>query len=266
VPTTIDRWFDQPYQHYTPAVLEMRGDIRQEWQVYTEVAARLGITIKMAGGDITPGMEITADDVLDLIYANSKLPLAELRKHVGGALFPEYVTTVQPAEEGANARLEMVPEGIAEEMAEVFAESTSASVIKGFDPAVHTFRMSTRRLKSVFNSSGREVEKLREREGTNFAHLNSADLAELGVKDGDIVEVASPKGAIKAVVKAADDVSRGTVSMAHAWGGLPDTPSDLGIVGSTTGALIDLESGYDAITGIPVMSAIPVAIRPAPVG
>jgi anaerobic selenocysteine-containing dehydrogenase len=266
VPTTIDRWFDQPYQHYTPAVLEMRGDIRQEWQVYTEVAARLGVTIKMAGGDITPGMAVTADDVLDLIYANSKLPLSELRKHVGGALFPEYVTTVQPAEEGANARLEMVPEGIAEEMAEVFAETTSASVIKGFDPAVHTFRMSTRRLKSVFNSSGREVEKLREREGTNFAHLNSADLAELGVKDGDIVEVASPKGAIKAVVKAADDVSRGTVSMAHAWGGLPDTPSDLGIVGSTTGALIDLESGYDAITGIPVMSAIPVAIRPAPVG
>jgi hypothetical protein len=29
VPTTIDRWFDQPYQHYTPAILEMRGDIRQ---------------------------------------------------------------------------------------------------------------------------------------------------------------------------------------------------------------------------------------------
>ncbi|MEY3596030.1 MAG: hypothetical protein RL576_1444, partial [Actinomycetota bacterium] len=26
VPTTIDRWFDQPYQHYTPAILEMRGE------------------------------------------------------------------------------------------------------------------------------------------------------------------------------------------------------------------------------------------------
>jgi len=265
VPTTIDRWFDQPYQHYTPAVLEMRGDIRQEWQVYTEVAARLGVTIKMPGGNITPGMQLTGDDVLDLIYANAKLPLTELRKHVGGHLFPEYITTVQPADPTSQARLEMVPAGIAEEMNDVFHESSSGAVIHGFDPEVHTFRMTTRRLKSVFNSSGREVEKLRSREGTNFAHVNSLDLAELGIADGDTIEVASPKGSIKAVVKSADDVRRGMVSLAHAWGGLPDTPNDLSVVGSTTGALIDLQSGYDPITGIPVMSAIPVALRAVPV-
>jgi len=263
VPTTIDRWFDEPYQHYTPAVLEMRGDIRQEWQVYVEVAARLGVTIKMPGGDITPGMPVTADDVLDLIYANTKLPLSELRKHVGGTIFPEYVTTVLPAEEGHGARFEMVPDGIAEELREVVSESTSAAVIKGFDPEVHTFRMSTRRLKSVFNSSGREVEKLRAREGMNFAHMNPDDLVELGIADGATIEVSSPRGSIRTIAKAADDVRRGTVSMAHAWGGLPDTPSDLATFGSTTGALIDLQSGYDEITGIPVMSAIPVAVRAA---
>ena len=263
VPTTIDRWFDEPYQHYTPAVLEMRGDIRQEWQVYVEVAARLGVTIKMPGGDIAPGQKIDADDVLDLIYANTKLPLAELRKHVGGTLFPEYVTTVLPAEDGNSARFEMVPDGIADELREVAAESTSAVVITGFDPAVHTFRMSTRRLKSVFNSSGREVEKLRVREGMNFAHMNPDDLADLGIADGGTIEVSSPRGSIRTIAKAADDVRRGTVSMAHAWGGLPDTPSDLATFGSTTGALIDLQSGYDEITGIPVMSAIPVAVRAA---
>ena len=123
--------------------------------------------------------------------------------------------------------------------------------------------MSTRRLKSVFNSSGREVEKLRAREGMNYAHMNPEDLAELGITDGSTIEVASPRGAIRTIAKAADDVRRGTVSMAHAWGGMPDTPSDLATFGSTTGALIDLTSGYDEITGIPVMSAIPVAVRPA---
>lgn len=263
VPTTIDRWFDEPYQHYTPAILDMTGDIRQEWQVYTEVAARLGVTIKMAGGDIEPGAKVTADDVLDLIYANAKLPLAELRKHRGGTIFPEYVTTVLPAEDGHSARFEMVPDGIAEEMRIVASESTAAVVIDGFDPEVHTFRMSTRRLKSVFNSSGREVEKLRSREGMNFAHMNPADLDELGIVDGATIEVASPRGAIRTIARSAPDVRRGTVSMAHAWGGLPDTPSDLATFGSTTGALIDLTSGYDEITGIPVMSAIPVAVRPA---
>jgi anaerobic selenocysteine-containing dehydrogenase len=241
----------------------MRGDIRQEWQVYVEVAARLGVTIKMPGGDIAPGQKIDADDVLDLIYANAKLPLAELRKHVGGKVFPEFVTTVLPADEGNGARFEMVPDGIAEEMREVAAERTAAVVIKGFDPDVHTFRMSTRRLKSVFNSSGREVEKLRAREGMNFAHMNPEDLADLGIADGATIEVSSPRGSIRTIAKAADDVRRGTVSMAHAWGGLPDTPSDLATFGSTTGALIDLQSGYDEITGIPVMSAIPVAVRAA---
>jgi anaerobic selenocysteine-containing dehydrogenase len=182
---------------------------------------------------------------------------------VGGTIFPEYVTTVLPAEEGHGARFEMVPDGIAEELREVVSESTSAAVIKGFDPEVHTFRMSTRRLKSVFNSSGREVEKLRAREGMNFAHMNPDDLVELGIADGATIEVSSPRGSIRTIAKAADDVRRGTVSMAHAWGGLPDTPSDLATFGSTTGALIDLQSGYDEITGIPVMSAIPVAVRAA---
>jgi anaerobic selenocysteine-containing dehydrogenase len=97
----------------------------------------------------------------------------------------------------------------------------------------------------------------------NFAHMNPDDLVELGIADGATIEVSSPRGSIRTIAKAADDVRRGTVSMAHAWGGLPDTPSDLATFGSTTGALIDLQSGYDEITGIPVMSAIPVAVRAA---
>ena len=39
----------------------------------------------------------------------------------------------------------------------------------------------------------------------------------------------------------------------------------LGEFGSATAVLIDVESGYDPITGMPVMSAIPVEIRPVAV-
>jgi anaerobic selenocysteine-containing dehydrogenase len=116
-------------------------------------------------------------------------------------------------------------------------------------------------LKSVFNSSGRELDVLRKREGTNFAHMHPDDLAALGATDGSQVEVSSPRGTIRAVVKAATDVRPGSVSMAHAWGGLPDDPSPLSEFGSTTAALIDADSGYDRFTGMPVMSAIPVAVR-----
>jgi anaerobic selenocysteine-containing dehydrogenase len=121
--------------------------------------------------------------------------------------------------------------------------------------------MTSRRLRSVFNSSGRELDVLRGREGTNFAHLHPDDLAALGIDDGGVVELTSPRGTIRAVVKAAADVRRGSVSMAHAWGGLPDDPSPLASFGSTTSALVDADSGYDRFTGMPVMSAIPVAVR-----
>jgi anaerobic selenocysteine-containing dehydrogenase len=260
VPTTIDRWFPQAYTNYTPAVLEPEGDVFQEWQVYTEIAARLGVTLQLPGGAIEPGQPVTADDVLDLIYAGSKVPLAEVRQH-GARLHPELATTVAPADEGCTTRLTVCPDGIADELAVVHAEHSSADVLPGATDD-HRFRVTSRRLKSVFNSSGREVESLRGRAGTNYAHIHPDELVALGIADGDTVEVASPRGSIRAVVKASPDVRDGVVSMAHAWGGLPDDPSALAEFGSTTSALVDVDHGYDPFTGMPVMSAIPVAVRP----
>ena len=261
VPTTIDRWFAEAYTNYTPAVLEPAPEMRQEWQVYTELAARLGITITLAGGDIAPGAAVTADDVLDLIYAKAKVPFANVRANPGGRLYPELATVVAEADPDVTARLDLVPEGVPEELAAVFMETSSAQVVAGFDPERHTFRVTSRRLKSVFNSSGRELGVLREKEGTNFAHMNPSDLAGMHIANGDMVELASPRGAIRAIVKGAPDVRVGTISMAHAWGGLPDQPGDLAVVGSTTSMLVDTDSGYDPFTGMPVMSAIPVHVR-----
>jgi anaerobic selenocysteine-containing dehydrogenase len=261
LPTSIDPWFGEAYTNYTPAVIEPAPEMRQEWQLYTELAARLGVTLSLPGGDIAPGAAATADDILDLIYVRSKVPLSELREQHGGRMYPELATVAQPAEASATARLELAPEGIERELADVLAEQTSAEVIAGFDATRHTFRLTSRRLKSVFNSSGRELPALRDKEGTNFAHMHPDDLVAIGVAGGDTVELASPRGAIRAIVKSAPDVRQGTVSMAHAWGGLPDTESDVAVFGSTTSMLVDTASGYDPFTGIPVMSAIPVQVR-----
>ena len=260
VPTTIDRWFPEAYTNYTPAVLDRVGDVWQEWELYTEVAARLGVTISLPGGSIEPGQSVDADDVLDLIYATSKVPMADVRRD-GATLRPELATVVAEADPATSGRLQVAPPGIADELAEVLAETSSGQVLAGFDPDRHTFRVTSRRLKSVFNSSGREVAVLRERAGTNFAHMHPDDLVEVGVTDGGTIELASPKGAIRAVAKAAPDVRRGAISIAHAWGGLPDEPSTLSEHGSTTAALIDVDSGYDRDTGLPVMGAIPVEVR-----
>ena len=50
--------------------------------------------------------------------------------------------------------------------------------------------------------------------------------------------------------------------MARAWGGAPGKDGDVATIGSNTGRLTSTERDFDPVTGIPLMSAIPVNVRP----
>jgi hypothetical protein len=63
------------------------------------------------------------------------------------------------------------------------------------------------------------------------------------------------------VVKAAGDVKPGVISMAHAWGDIPDNWGDIRTKGASTNRLVDDDRTYDRITGMPRMSAIPVNLK-----
>lgn len=52
------------------------------------------------------------------------------------------------------------------------------------------------------------------------------------------------------------------ISMAHCFGDAPEhEDGDVREIGSNTGRLVDNEDVFDPHTGIPRMSAIPVAVR-----
>src|SRR6185312_15972520 len=151
------------------------------------------------------------------------------------------------------ARFQLTPTGITEELAAISAEVDPYGALRGYDAEVHTHRMTSRRLKSVFNSSGREIEALRAKEGTSYAHAHPSDLERWGVADGDLVDISSPRATLRTVIKAAPDVRPGSVSMAHSWGDLPGEagpPADPFRLGDTTGRLSDAASLYDPITGL----------------
>lgn len=266
VPTNVDTWFEQPYTMYTPTVLAPDAEMVDEAGLYIELARRMGVTLELPGGPVTPDDRLTPDELLERCYPYVRVPWEELRATAGGVLRPELTCTVEPAEEGCAARFDVAPDGLLTDLTAVRDSDDSYGSITGYDPQVHTHRMTSRRLKGVFNSSGRELESLRAKEGTSFAHAHPDDLARWGVQDGDLVEIASPRASIRTVVKAAPDVKPGTVSMAHAWGDLPGEAGPLAdprTLGDCTGRLSDAASGYDRVTGLPVMSAIPVAVRPA---
>jgi anaerobic selenocysteine-containing dehydrogenase len=266
IPTNVDRWFEQPYVMYTPAVVQGGAEMVDEANLYIEIAQRMGLTLKLPGGDIAPDTKASPDDLLELAFPWARVPWAEMRATEGGKMHPELTATVAPADPDCTSKFELVPAGFDVELGEVRSERDSFGTIAGYDPDVHTHRMASRRLKGVFNSSGREIEALRKKEGTSYAHAHPDDLAKWGVKDGDLVDISSPRSTIRTVVKAATDIKPGTISMAHSWGDLPGEqgpPADPYTLGDTTGRLSDCTTGADPITGLPVMSAIPVTVKPA---
>jgi hypothetical protein len=51
--------------------------------------------------------------------------------------------------------------------------------------------------------------------------------------------------------------------MAHSWGSASSSDEKVRDIGSPTNRLIDVENGFDPITGQAIQSAIPVSVKPA---
>lgn len=260
VPPFMDRWFREPYACYSPAVVEPTGDQLNDWEVYWEIAERLDVTLELPGGPIPRGDRPSDDDVLDLIYHNSRVPLSVIRERSGEVLW-EYAIEVKPADPDASGRFLLALEDHMDELGQVYNESTSAEMMEGFDPAVHRFRLISRRLKSHLNSLGGELAGLRRKNPTNYAYMNPEDMASLGVDDESLVRIASPSGSLIGVAKMAPDVRAGAISMAHSWGGTTMDDGGVREVGAPTNRLIDVENGYCHITGQAIQSSIPVSVE-----
>ena len=93
--------------------------------------------------------------------------------------------------------------------------------------------------------------------------MNPGDLAALGLRAGDVIRIASDHGSILGVAEEAADVRPGVISMAHSFGDAPQFDNQLFFIGSNTGRLTDVTRDFDARTGMPRMSAIPVNITRA---
>ena len=65
VPHLMDRWFRQPYTNYTDPVVERDGDVLNEWEVFWELASRLGSTLPLPGGSPDMAERPTTDEIID---------------------------------------------------------------------------------------------------------------------------------------------------------------------------------------------------------
>lgn len=251
-----DPWYEKPYSQYARAAVEGEGDLIEEWELYSGIGRRLGLDVRV--GEVALCGKEPPDKfaLLEAITQGSRVPLAWLRDHPGGHVFDDIEVTVQPGDPTATARLDLFPQGVAEELAQALDP-----------PAVDarfTHRLICSRSRYVLNSSGLNLSLLREKSGTtNPALLHPQDIAALGLTDGQLVELHSEHGSIPAVLRADPRIKPGVVAMHHAWGVAPDDESvdDVRRVGSNTNRLVDNSRHRQRYTGMARQSAVPIFLR-----
>jgi anaerobic selenocysteine-containing dehydrogenase len=96
----------------------------------------------------------------------------------------------------------------------------------------------------------------------NPAFLHPDDLAAHGLRPGEAVRLVAARDQITCVVDADPSLRRGLVSMAHAFGGLPEEDGRFRELGSSTSRLLVDDAGFERYSGQPRMSAVPVVIEP----
>ena len=270
--------YPEPYAQFAPRLVDPPdgSDVIEEWEFFYRLARAMDLQLKFAGVELDMTDPPTTDDLHQLMTRTSRIPLDEVKRHPHGAIFDDPTIVVAPKEAGWPHRLQVGAPSMMTELAEVAAEpitdhagyhdpsaaSTGVADSDVDDDAERFgYRLVSRRLLDVYNSSGRDIPHLVRRYRYNPAFMNPANLLDEGLVAGDIIEIDSGHAQILGVVEDAPDVARGVISMAHSFGDAPKYDSDVREIGSNTGRLTSTDRNFDAITGMPVMSAIPVNVR-----
>lgn len=264
IATAPEIFYEEPYARYAEALLPPPGDVLDEWEFYWEIARRMGSQIVTAGGPLPMDRKPDKFEVLEHITYGCRVPLARVREETreGGRIFAEATLRVEAADADAAGRFQLAPDGVPGQIRQMRGEPLDAAgrAVDPQWPATHL--LVCRRTRQFFNSTGQDLERLRVKGATNYAHMHPDDLRALAIDDEGVVEIATRHARVLGIAKASADLKRGVVSMAHAFGARGDTPEEVRAHGASTNRLVDDETGYDPITGQCRQSAIPVRVRP----
>jgi anaerobic selenocysteine-containing dehydrogenase len=256
----MDGTYPFPFSQHTPPLVSAPKGTLEEWEIFWELATRLDIDLGIRGIDMNH--KPSADELLDALHANSRIPLDEVRRYPGGHVWGEEELTAGG----------MIPNAIGHEdgkMAaghpDVIAElravrAEPVTLAGGYDDGEDFgFRMITYRMKEAYCTQGQNLPSLRKKRSYNPVLMNPKSLESLGVADGDIVVIDSGHGRIEGIVEATEDLAPGVIGLAHGWG---DPSDERGVreKGVSVQRLIPDDVRYDPVTGLAQQSAVPVNV------
>ncbi len=250
-------WFEEPYARYTSALVPPPGETLDEFEMLWELCHRMGTPMPLAGGPAPMDRRPTKTEFLDLASAGCRVLPSQVKADTPDGrhhIYPEHDLVTQPGNRDAAAKFDLVPDTLVSEL----HATLSADALRDFP-----FRLVSRRSAHVFNSSGHQYAALAKKGRTNFAWMNPADMAGLGLEDEQRVEITGKRGTLTGFVKADPAVRTGVISMSHAFGDVGEPGKDVARIGAITARLVDETVDYEPITGQSLQSAIPVRVSAA---
>lgn len=254
-----------PVGLYSPPLVSPPGDTVEDWEFFWRLGTAMGLDMQL-GDDRREGVGAfaripagrrmslqgpppTSDEVLAMI-ADDDETLDLLRRHPDGYAPPPASVTVLGPEPGTEeARLDLLPPELPEEMADLMRVLASSRR--------RAYRLVVRRAKETFNGTGKNQSELNQG-GTNPLHIHPDDIASLGLTPGERITITSDHGRVHAVTRADDTLRRGVVAITHGWGDLDDEDPFAAGVGTNVNRLTSARGPSQRVLRMPMMSAVPV--------
>lgn len=258
----------RPFIQTTEAVLEARGEARQEWEIIDELARRMELSLipgRPGRWLHALGLSPTPRRLVDVMLRTGPqgdwfglrrdgLSLAKLAQHPHGLMLEPLKTGVlrnKVAHRSGKLRLD--PPEIAFEVRRLKASMQVPA------DARYPLRLIGMRESRSHNSWMHNSEKLMRGDRKVTLRMQPEDAAALALADGDCVRVSSKTGAVELPVELTDDIHAGTVAIPHGWGhkggwriANASKAPNINVLMSTQLEDIEKLAGMTHLSGVPV--------------
>jgi anaerobic selenocysteine-containing dehydrogenase len=214
------------------------GECRPEWEIYAELARRLGFGDEFWDGDF--------DRCLDYILEPSGITVEQLRKSPEGI---DYPVTQRPPKYYEKAGFK-TPSGKVEIVSSLLKQhgynalpvyrEPAESPISRPDLAEQFPLVLTTGARSIYytHSQHRNLARLREMYPEPLVDIHPDDAEQRRIKSGDMAIVSSPRGSITLKANVTDMILQGVVHIPHHW------PGELNVNNITDDRNLDPISGF----------------------
>ncbi len=259
--------FSTPFIQMTEAVVEPRGEARQEWEVIDEIADRIGVVpssvlaARLLG---KVGIKFSPRRLVSLLLRigprgdlfglrRGGLNLDKLAANPHGIVLAEHLAPDVLSKQIGNR-----PRKVRLDPPEIVADAERLAARNGHDPDFPLRLIGLRELRS-HNSWMHNAPLLMRGGRTHSARVHPDDAQAIGVGDGDPVRITSPHGSIEIAATVTDEIKRGTIAVPHGWGhtgggstAVAAGGANVNLLASSDPADLERLAGMAHLNGIPV--------------